>query len=307
MGNELIVSVQNRIQEMQHGEGLRLPTGYSVGNALNSAYLILSDNSKGKSLLEKCHPTSVSKALLNMAIQGLSPAKNQCYFVPYGDQCTLMRSYFGSVSILERLSNVKKVHAEVIFEGDEFEIGSEDGRTVVTNFKPSFLNRDNPIIGAFAWVEQTDGIKVYTIMTKKEIYKSWSKAKTKKVQNDYPQEMAKRTVLSRAAKMFINSSSDNDLLVKAINETTEDEYDNNQPRKDITPNPPNIEKLEKSIFNQDENKKIAQDMIDSIDLNQADKDLQEELNIEFPDPSKNYLATGEVNGDVENEDGPYPF
>ncbi|MGH2311068.1 recombinase RecT, partial [Enterococcus faecalis] len=49
MGNELIVSVQNRIQEMQHGEGLRLPTGYSVGNALNSAYLILSDNSKGKS------------------------------------------------------------------------------------------------------------------------------------------------------------------------------------------------------------------------------------------------------------------
>ena len=72
MGNELIVSVQNRIQEMQHGEGLRLPTGYSVGNALNSAYLILSDNSKGKSLLEKCHPTSVSKALLNMAIQGLS-------------------------------------------------------------------------------------------------------------------------------------------------------------------------------------------------------------------------------------------
>ena len=56
MGNELIVSVQNRIQEMQHGEGLRLPTGYSVGNALNSAYLILSDNSKGKS---ECHPISV--------------------------------------------------------------------------------------------------------------------------------------------------------------------------------------------------------------------------------------------------------
>ena len=106
--------------------------------------------------------------------------------------------------------------------------------------------------------------------------------------------------------MFINSSSDNDLLVKAINETTEDEYDNNQPRKDITPNPPNIEKLEKSILIKMKIK-IAQDMIDSIDLNQADKDLQEELNIEFPDPSKNYLATGEVNGDVENEDGPYPF
>ena len=84
MGNELIVSVQNRIQEMQHGEGLRLPTGYSVGNALNSAYLILSDNSKGKSLLEKCHPTSVSKALLNMAIQGLSQQRINATLFPTG-------------------------------------------------------------------------------------------------------------------------------------------------------------------------------------------------------------------------------
>ena len=33
-------------------------------------------------------------------------------------------------------------------------------------------------------------------------------------------------------------------------------------------------------------------MIDSIDLNQADKDLQEELNIEFPDLAKLFSYWG---------------
>lgn len=64
-----------------------------------------------------------------------------------------MRLYFGLVSILEWFFNVKKVYVEVIFEGDEFEIGLEDGRIVVINFKFSFLNRDNLIIGVFVWVE----------------------------------------------------------------------------------------------------------------------------------------------------------
>ncbi len=81
-----------------------------------------------------------------------------------------------------------------------FKIGSQNGRTVVKEFEPSFENQDNEIIGAFAVIEKTDGQKVYTVMTKKRNEKSWSKAKVKAVQNDFPQEMAKRTVINRAAK-----------------------------------------------------------------------------------------------------------
>lgn len=61
---------------------------------------------------------------------------------------------------------------------------------------------------------------------KKDIDTSWSHAKTKKVQNEFPEEMAKRTVINRAAKFYINSSSDNDLFVQAVNETTSNEYEN---------------------------------------------------------------------------------
>ncbi|ODO60695.1 hypothetical protein ACOMCP_00632 [Lactiplantibacillus plantarum] len=234
MSNELVTMVNNNIEDMKNNEGLSLPPDYSVGNALNSAYLILSDTTKGQPLLDKCDQGSVIKALMNMAIQGLSPAKNQCYFIPYGNQLVMQRSYFGSISVVKRLSNVKDIQAQVVHKDDTFKIGGENGVLVVKEFEPSFENLDKPIIGAFAWVEDLNGNRTYTVMTKKDIDTSWSHAKTKKVQNEFPEEMAKRTVINRAAKFYINSSSDNDLFVQAVNETTSNEYENDD-RKDVTP------------------------------------------------------------------------
>ena len=234
MSNELVTMVNNNIEDMKNNEGLSLPPDYSVGNALNSAYLILSDTSKGQPLLDKCDQGSVIKTLMNMAIQGLSPAKNQCYFIPYGNQLVMQRSYFGSISVVKRLSNVKDIQAQVVHKDDTFKIGGENGVLVVKEFEPSFENLDKPIIGAFAWIEDINGNRTYTVMTKKDIDTSWSHAKTKKVQNEFPEEMAKRTVINRAAKFYINSSSDNDLFVKAVNETTRNEYENDD-RKDVTP------------------------------------------------------------------------
>ncbi|WP_069710571.1 recombinase RecT [Lactiplantibacillus plantarum] len=234
MSNELVTMVNNNIEDMKNNEGLSLPPDYSVGNALNSAYLILSDTSKSQPLLDKCDQGSVIKALMNMAIQGLSPAKNQCYFIPYGNQLVMQRSYFGSISVVKRLSNVKDIQAQVVHKDDTFKIGGKDGVLVVKEFEPSFENLDKPIIGAFAWIEDINGNRTYTVMTKKDIDTSWSHAKTKKVQNEFPEEMAKRTVINRAAKFYINSSSDNDLFVKAVNETTSNEYENDD-RKDVTP------------------------------------------------------------------------
>ncbi|MEK1438368.1 recombinase RecT, partial [Limosilactobacillus fermentum] len=47
----------------------------------------------------------------------------------------------------------------------------------------------------------------------------------------FSDEMAKRTVINRAAKMFINTSDDSDLLTGSINAATEAEYE--EP-KDVT-------------------------------------------------------------------------
>lgn len=170
-----------------------------------------------------------------MTLQGLSPAKDQCYFIVYGNELQMQRSYFGTVAAVKRLDGVKKVRAEVVHEKVDFEIGAnEDMELVVKRFVPKFENQDNQIIGAFAMIKTDEGTD-FTVMTKKEIDQSWAQTRQKnnKVQQNFSQEMAKRTVLNRAAKMFINTSDDSDLLTGAINDTTSNEYDDE--RRDVTP------------------------------------------------------------------------
>ncbi|WP_225362891.1 RecT family recombinase [Apilactobacillus micheneri] len=196
---EITQYVSNKVEDLQKNQGLALPKGYSVGNALQTAWLEITDDSHGQPLSQICSPQSISKALTNMVIQGLSSAKNQCYFIPYGQQLTMQRSYFGTTSVVKRLSNVKDIKAQVVFKGDGFEIGSdEEFNEVVTKFEPKFENRDNEIVGAFAVVIKNDGTKDYTIMTKKEIETSWGQARSKRsgARANFKQEMAKRTVLN---------------------------------------------------------------------------------------------------------------
>ena len=223
--------VTTKVAAMQR-EGLALPSNYSPANALKSAFFAMT-NAPGGNLLEKCSKESIANALLDMTIQGLSPAKTQCYFIPYGQTLKLTRSYFGTMAVVKRLKGVKNIWANVIYEGDTFDIEiDEQGHERLVKHDTSFLNRDNNIIGVYAIIEKDDGEQFLTTMTKKEIDKAWSKAKTKNVQNDFPQEMAKRTVINRAAKAFINTSDDSDLLIEAIRSTTENEYPDNNERKE---------------------------------------------------------------------------
>lgn len=234
MQKELTEKVGRRVAVMEQ-EGLALPKNYNYQNALKSAFFEL-DKVRG---IENCTQASIANSLLNMITQGLSPAKTQCYFIAYGKELQMQRSYFGTVAALKRLEDVEKISAEVIHEGDVFEIGSNDEmETIVKKFEPKFENQDKPLIGAFAMIKKTDGTVSFTIMTKKEIDQSWrqSRNKTNMVQQNFSQEMAKRTVLNRAAKMFINTSDDSDLLSGAINQTTENEYDDDRnERRDVTP------------------------------------------------------------------------
>lgn len=229
--------VLDRINQMQNTQNLSLPKNYNASNALNAAFLELQkvQDRNHRPALEVCSRDSVVKSLLDMTLQGLSPAKDQCYFIVYGNELQMQRSYFGTVAAVKRLDGVQKVRAEVVHQDDQFEIGSNDDmELVVKKFVPKFENQDKPIIGAFAIIKTDEGTD-YTVMTKQEIDQAWSQTRQKnnRVQRDFSQEMAKRTVLNRAAKMFINTSDDSDLLTGAINDTTSNEYDD-EPR-DVTP------------------------------------------------------------------------
>lgn len=242
MANELTLlqkditdNIARKLDELKKDGGLTIPANYNPANALKSAFFEMTNSASGN-LLEKCSRESIANSLLNMAIQGLSPAKKQCYFVPFGQNLSMQRSYFGTQKVVKSLTNVEDIWATIIYEGDEFEIEIEGGRERIAKHTTSFLNRDNDIIGAYCIIKKSDGEEVLTVMTRKEIEASWSQSKNKSVQNKFPQEMAKRTVINRAAKAFINTSDDSDALIQAVNDTTEEEFENDQERavRDVT-------------------------------------------------------------------------
>lgn len=217
-------------------EGLQLPANYNASNALKSAFFKLQEvkEKTNKPALEVCSKASIANSLLDMVVQGLSPAKTQCYFVVYGNTLKMERSYFGTQAVLKRLTNVKDIWANVIFDGDVFDYEIDGGREKLLKHETKFQNRDNDILGAYAVVKTSDDEELLTVMTRKEINAAWGQSKTQQsVHKKLPQEMAKRTVINRAAKAFINTSDDSDLLVDAINRSTENEYDNE--RKEVNP------------------------------------------------------------------------
>lgn len=230
-------NVNNSLGRLQE-DGLILPGNYNASNALKSAFFKLQEtvDRNGKPALDVCKRDSIANALLDMVVQGLSPAKTQCYFIVYGDQLQLNRSYFGTQAVLKRLNNVKDIWANVIYQDDVFNYENDRGRDKLVSHVTAFENRDKPILGAYAVVLTNEDEEILTVMTKKEIEMSWGQSKTKgAVHNKFPQEMAKRTVINRAAKAFINTSDDSDLLVQSINNSTENEYDEDRPLREINP------------------------------------------------------------------------
>lgn len=222
-------AVTKDFEELVKNQHYAVPKDYNVANALQGAVLTIGNDRN----LATANLDSIRKVLFDMCIQGLSVSKNQCYFIKYGNDLQMQRSYFGTQTILKRLPEIADIKAQVVHEGDKFEIDYVDGELTVTEHKTKFENLDNDLIAAYAVITDNDGKKQYEVMTKKMIDVSWSQAKTKNVQQKFGSEMAKRTVINRAAKNIINTSTGDDRLVNSINETTKSEYDENL--QDVTP------------------------------------------------------------------------
>lgn len=236
--NEVLVKNQKmgdnvlaRVKSLETQGDLKFPENYSPENAMKSAMLTLQDLKGSKKdgykpALEFANPNSIANALMDMVVQGLNPAKNQGYFIMYGDKVQFQRSYLGTMAVTRRVTGAKEINAEVIFEGDEVKYKTKNGKIVDLEHSQSFGNRDSKkIIGAYATVVFEDESKNYTeIMSFEEIEEAWKqsqmvydgKFKEDGTHRRFPQEMAKKTVINRACKKLLNSSDDSSLLSSEI-------------------------------------------------------------------------------------------
>lgn len=224
LAREMVDSVQEKISALEEGNGINFPPNYSVANALRTAWLQIQEvkDLNNRSALEVCTRESIANALLYTVVQGLSPAKKQVYYIVYGNQLQARRSYFGTMAATKRIPGVLDVWADVVYEGDKFTASKKHGGWFVAEHESSPENIDpEKIKYAYAVVEQEDGESYTEIMTWAQIQKSWSKSRSKDqtVHKEFPDQMAKRTVINRACKMFFNTSDDSDMMIEAFNAT----------------------------------------------------------------------------------------
>ncbi|MCI8654411.1 MAG: recombinase RecT [Clostridia bacterium] len=265
-------NVLNKVRKFQQDGQIYFPNNYSPENALKSAWLKLQEvkDKNGKLALDVCTKPSIANALLNMIIQGLNPMKNQCYFIPFGNQLTLMRSYFGSIAVAKQFGEIEDVTAEVIYEGDIFETEMKRGKTLVVSHKRSFENINKAkILGAYATILYKDDTEESIVMTMEQIRTSWKKSKLNPDSKDsthsqFTEDMCKRTVINKICKYYINTKDDSNLnIIRQAFETSDEEMKEAEVEYEIESNA-NKEMIDIEDEEVVEDTEIASEEIDTV-------------------------------------------
>lgn len=223
---DVVDVVSAKVREFTESRQLILPANYAVENAMKSAWLILqgATDRNDKPALAACTRDSIANALLDMAVQGLNPAKKQCYFIVYGNRLVCQRSYFGTMAVTKEVAGAKDIYAEVVYKGDEFEYDLARGSKRIIKHVQR-LENINPanIVAAYAVIvfgdERPDFVE---IMTFDQIREAWKKSRNNasadnSVHKQFPDQMAMRTVINRACKRYINTSNDDNLFKSHFN------------------------------------------------------------------------------------------
>lgn len=214
MGEETCNSVLTRINAMKGSGELVLPDGYNAGNALKSAWLYLQtiENGRGIKAIDTCTQNSICNCLLEMCIRGEHPKKH-CYFIPCGNSLEFWERYTGKLMRAKRDSDIADIYPQVVYEGDEFVYTVDElGRYQLVSHKTNIDNIDiSKIKLVYAVVVKKNGDKYLEIMTMQQVRKAWEQGAAKgnsKAHNNFGDQMCKRTIISRACKVSLDSSPD---------------------------------------------------------------------------------------------------
>lgn len=182
-----------------------LPKDFSIPRFVNNSIALLNGNETLVKFCQQNPKTAMSQVkagLMQGAYLGLDFMSSEAYLVPYGATLQFQMSYKGARKIVKKYSirPVKDIYAEIVREGDLFEIENENGKQSFM-FKPvAFSNK--PVVGAFAVCVYEDGDTLLETMNIDELNKvqNSSKAKNSPAWSAFPNEMRKKVVMKRLCK-----------------------------------------------------------------------------------------------------------
>lgn len=183
-------------------------TGISAERFKRAALAALS-RPEAAYLVEKCDRGSIYTALMNAAAAGLElhPALGQAYLVPRGGQAVLQVGYKGYIALAARAGLA--VEADVIYAGDKYRVvkGTNPDISVEPEFDPA---KRGEWVAVYVITHYASGAKTLTFMARAEVEKlrnRYSDAYKRggagaKVWIENPEEMAKKTCIRRASKLW---------------------------------------------------------------------------------------------------------
>lgn len=167
-------------------------------------------------LLQECTPSSLLGCVITAAELGLEPggALGHAYLVPFKEQCTLIIGYRGFVDLMRRSGQLSTIRAVVVRERDEFTI--KEGLEQVIEHRPFLRGDPGPLRFVYAVAKLKDGSYQADFMTRAQV--EAVKARSHSSNNgpwvtDY-EEMAKKTVIRRIAKLLPLSPETRDAVEK---------------------------------------------------------------------------------------------
>jgi recombination protein RecT len=158
----------------------------------------------------KANPGSVIAAVTNIAAIGISlnPAKKQAYLVPRKNRICLDISYIGLLDLAVASGSIMWGQAELVHKADTFRLAGFDKPPV--HERDPFAADRGEVVGVYVVVKTHTGDYLTTAMSIGEVNEirdrseSWKKnaaGKRGPWETD-PGEMAKKTVIKRASKLW---------------------------------------------------------------------------------------------------------
>lgn len=186
-------------------------------------YAQLSLMAKQEPKIAMCTPDSVLTAMMACVHLDLMPntPEQHAFVIPYKNnrlgimQLQFQIGYKGMLVLAERSGQVRKIEAELVFDGDRFTYALGLARKL--NHRPSMdVDRTDytKVKAAYAVITLRNGEQVFDVMGRKELDKIQATAKASADDapwKKWPEAMAKKTVVKRALKLVPSSSDDNRL------------------------------------------------------------------------------------------------
>jgi recombination protein RecT len=145
-----------------------------------------------------CTKESLFAAIIGCGQLGIEPDGRRAHLIPYGQTCTLIIDYKGLVELVLRSGAVKRIHADIVCDHDEFE--TDKGR--ILKHAVNYKSHRGTAYAVYALAEMADGTEKAEVLTREEIeaIRKKSKGANSSPWVEHWGEMAKKTAFKRLAK-----------------------------------------------------------------------------------------------------------